>query len=60
VLIVDAQELVLWIEFFDVCSIVAYEEMVVVQTCGLFAHMNIVVATNDVVDALLDVENLTL
>jgi hypothetical protein len=34
--------------------------MVVVQTCGLFAHMNIVVTTNDVVNALLDVENLTL
>ncbi len=57
-LIVNAYELVFWIEFYDVCSIVACE--VVAQTCGLFAHLNIIATTNDSVVTLLDVENLRL
>ncbi len=59
-LIADALELVPQIEFFDACSVVASKEMVVAQTCGLLVHLNIVATTNDVVDALLDVGNLTL
>jgi len=60
VLIVNAHALVPRIEFFDVCSIVACEEMDVAHTCGLLAHLNIDATTNDNVDALFDVENLTL
>jgi hypothetical protein len=58
-LIANAHEPIPWIEFFDSCSIVAYEEMVIIQTCGLLVHLNIAATTNVIVDALFDAENLT-
>ncbi len=55
-LIADALKLVPKIEYSNACSVVAYEEMVVAQTCGLLVHLSIAATTNDVVD----VGNLTL
>lgn len=58
-LMANAQKLILRIEFSNACFNVAFEEMNITHTCGLLAHLDIVITIHDSIDALLDVENLT-